>query len=142
MWRRRLLIASAGVALLAVVVLTAFWQTGRLHGLWFRWTGSEMAFYQAMFRGTKNGDTRESLEALIGPGKTLDAAGQAHYARIMKKWEEEKHPDAPDGYRDGDIFVQYKTGGYLSCFQFRAGRLVNHDPAPFEKMQPFSALGK
>ena len=31
--------------------------------MWFRWTGSETAFYQAMYRGTKNGDTRESLEA-------------------------------------------------------------------------------
>jgi len=142
MWRRRLIIASSGVAILTVAVLTAFWQTGRLHGLWFRWTGSEMAFYQAMFRGTRNGDTRESLESLIGAGKTLDAGGQALYARIMKEFEDEKRPDAPDGYRAGDVFVQYKTGAYFSCFQFRNGRLVNHDPAAFEKLQPFSALSR
>jgi hypothetical protein len=130
------------VALLAAAVFTVAWRTGRVHGAWFRWTGRETAFYQAMFRGTKNGDTRESLEALIGPGKTLDPKGQATYARIMKKWDDEKHPDCPDGYREGDVFVQHKTGGYYSCFQYRNGRLVNHDPAPFENMQTYSTLGK
>lgn len=143
MSRRRLFVASAGVALVAAIALLAIpWRTGRFHGLCYRWTGNEMAFYQAMYRGTKNGDTREAIESLIGPGEILDAGGQALQARIMKKFAEEKRPDCPDGYRDGDVFVQYKTGGYYSCFQYRDDKLVNHDPAAFKDLKPFSALGR
>lgn len=116
---------------------------GRIHGVWYRWTSDETAFFQALSRGTTRGQTRESFEALLGPGKTLNAAEEAVQVKVMKKWEAEKHPDAPDGYRAGDVFVQFKVGAsQYYAFQFRDGRLVNHDPAPFATAKPFAPLGR
>jgi len=141
---RRFLLIVSGVLLVALAALLLVgWRMGRIHGIWYRWTSDEQAFFQALSRGTMRGQTREAFESLLGPGKTLNATEDAAQVKIMKKWEAEKHPDAPDGYRPGDVFVQFKVGaGQYYSFQFRDGRLVNHDPTPFATALPFTVLGR
>lgn len=124
-----------------VILVAASWRAGRVHGLWYRRTGSETAFYRALYLGTSAGQSRTSLEDLLGTGNTLSAASSSVLVRLIKKWESEGRRDVPDGYREGDVFVQFKVGPLLENFQFRDGRLVNHNPLDYAVRTPFTPLG-
>ena len=75
------------------------------------------------------GDTRGHVTSLLGAG-TPDDDGS--YLKAMLGYQAGKYFDPttmPDGVRDGDLFVHYGAKPKPAYpLQFRAGKLVNHDP--------------
>ena len=83
--------------------------------------------YRTLHREVREGDSRERVESLIGPGspgvggKTLDK---------LQRDIAQRHPEMfPGGIEDNDVLLYWRVGdsGGFILLQFRNGRLVNFD---------------
>jgi len=82
-------------------------------------------------RNVAPGDSLESVAALLGRGKPEDE--QAAKLREWRDGPRFKPRAFPEGIEQEDIFVSFesKPSGRI-MLQFRAGKLVNFDPAHFK----------
>lgn len=140
--RSRLLAAVALLTIGSLSISWWGWSTGRVHGLWYRRTGDPQSLDVALFRGVANGDTVEKIESLLGPGFVVTASDElARAVRARKQMISRGDPSMTSGYRDGDMFMEWKYGIATYQFQFRDGRIINFDPEEFRDPAPVALLG-
>jgi hypothetical protein len=96
------------------------------------------SLYAVMHDSVRSGDSIEKVQRLLGAGqddqgrKTLEA---------MKKMAAKNPSGWPDGVRDDDRVIGYPFGdGATLWLQFRAGRLINHNPNDFTKYEPITSV--
>jgi hypothetical protein len=109
-------------------------------GVWFgmqRWYAAthplEIA-WSTMHTTIRNGDSIDDLQRHFGPGRILEPDE-------VPEWLLGNAHGWPDGFRDGDQFCQWDIEDSTLHFQFREGRLINHNPADYaDPDQMFSGV--
>jgi hypothetical protein len=106
----------------------------------------------ALYQEIRVGDSVERLQSSLGPGRDLSPTERATFESLAKSNLKANH--LPDGYETSDRLLVYEfqnevhrpfslTGRHATFrlttyFQFRDGRLVNHDPRDYQGLQPRS----
>lgn len=106
----------------------------------YRLFHDEQSFNQVMSRQVSPGTQMEQVQQLLGAGNKLTGEELDRIRRATvnfgRQW-----PDAyPDGTDDDDQFFEYEVGSYRTHLQFRAGVLINFDPADYSKPFEFSGI--
>ena len=108
----------------AVTIVLAVVATGCTSAARYRCFQDEKALFAVMHKEIQNGDPYEEVSRLLGPGVP---AQERMY--IATKGLAEKYPDHfPDGFKDTDTVMTF-PGGFN--FEFRDGKLINHDPSRY-----------
>ena len=126
---RTLLALVTGIALvLAGYVAYERWRSA---------TAPHLRFYRVLHDSVKNGDSSDSIQALLGPGAEADQADRTLFLKAVST------ATLPDGYLADDQLLVYKLGDIstLVYLQFRGGKLINHDPQEFATFQPPTSIG-
>ena len=123
------------LALLGLIASVALIFAGR----WYLWTHHRPQMIRfSMHRQIAPGETQQSVDAILGPGRTLPEAEAVPIVRVVRKYPK----DHPDGYADRDRFVRYRETNRVGLIlQFRDGRLINHNPDDFRDYWPEGELG-
>lgn len=139
--RQTIIWLACGVALvLAVVILFAYaCTTGQLSGMLYRYTHGGKWLYSALYHGLRNGDTREQVEDLLGPGRKTDSA---KIVEVTKKIAGSNPAGYPHGVEDTDTFLGFLLPGGELFLQFRDGVLINFDPDDFAKYESVRTIGQ
>jgi hypothetical protein len=83
-----------------------------------------------MSRRVALGDTVETIEALLGPGKPVT---DSKWRQSVAKFVARAPSGYPQGLGDEDEFRGFASGrGVTTILQFRDGRLINFKPSDFE----------
>lgn len=106
----------------------------------YRLFHDEQSFIQVMSRQVSPGTQKEEIQQLLGDGNELTGAYLERIRRATvnfgRQW-----PDAqPDGTNEDDQFLEYEVGSYRTHLQFRAGVLINFDPADYSKPFEFGGI--
>ena len=90
------------------------------------------SLYRVLCTRLQPGDSRRKVTRLLGLGTELQELSRSRLLEAAKKRPEY----FPDGALATDVFLNYPCGGpRWSCLQFRDEKLVNFQPAPFERCE-------
>jgi hypothetical protein len=114
-------IVAIGIALPSTQLTISGWR--------FRNHGAKRPFLY-VYQALQNGQAIEHVQELLGPGNPND---DPKYRRLCAEVFALHTDDAPSGITESDVLLGYSVAKTTIHFQFRNGKLINHDP----KQTPF-----
>jgi hypothetical protein len=114
------------IALVAIVLAVVHWNDPAVR---YRRDHDEVSLNAVMSRRASFGDTVETIEGLLGPGKAIT---DVKFRRSVEKFVARAPSGYPQGLNPEDEFLGFAVGPNMTILQFRNGRLINFKPSDFD----------
>ena len=107
-------------------------------------TSSTESLRLAMLHEIKPGMTTQEVQQKIGTGERPEGKQHDRAVKIVRYFNDRYPEKYPDGFQDTDVIFSYPSDQGLTVYlQYRDNRLINHDPAEFERpFQPMESLSQ
>jgi hypothetical protein len=119
-------LTSLLIALVAIVLAVVHWNDPAVR---YRRDHDEVSLNAVMSHRVSFGDSVETIESLLGPGKPMT---DAKFRSSVSKFVARMPSGYPQGLNPEDGFLGFSIGKNLTVLQFRNGRLINFKRSDFD----------
>ena len=125
--------AAVGIAILAISLCSGILSTSTSASSHYQRYHDESSLNAIFSKQVKPGEQLDRIENFLGVGSRPIGESRDAVLRALNSMNSKVPHRFPDGVHADDLIVGYETDGITQFFQFRDGRLMNHNPKDFEQ---------